>query len=320
MNTPHCWALTTGEAGMISQALGLAEVVGIPFEHKTVDLRIPWRWLPGHLCPNVWRGLTVDSDSLTPPWPDLLIACGRRSVAVSLAIRRAASGRTFTVYIQDPRIPSYYFDLVVPPQHDGLHGVNVISTRGALHRVTPARLTEHAARFAPQVESLPQPLVVVLIGGSSRNCRLTPAFSADIGRQLLAMVRVTGAGLALTTSRRTGAENEAALRKVLQAVPHYFWDGHGDNPYFGLLGLADHIVVTGDSVSMVSEACATGKPVHIIDLPGCGRRLQTFHDQLRHEGVTRPFKGDLDHWTYEPVNDAPHVAAQIRKHLKLADG
>lgn len=317
MSGKCCWTLTTGEAGMTSQAIGLAEAVGLPFEHKTVGLRRPWRWLPGHLCPGVLRGLTPGSDALSPPWPDLLISCGRRSGAVSIAIRRASAGRTLTVHIQDPQIPPRYFDWVVPPRHDGLSGPNVIPTRGALHRVTQDKLAEHAARHAERLAYLPRPLVAVLIGGSNRTCRLTPERSADIGRRLRDLARTHGVGLAVTPSRRTGADNSAALREALTGTPHFFWDGSGENPYFGLLGLADHIVVTGDSASMVSEACATGKPVYVIDLPGYGRRLQRFHDQLRREGVTRIFDGRLDSWHYEPINDTPQVAARIRIILGL---
>lgn len=312
MSGARCWTLTTGEAGMTSQAIGLAEAVGLPHEHKTIGLRSPWRWLPGHLCPGVLHGLTPDSDPVEPPWPELLISCGRRSTAVSIAIRRLSGGHTLTVHIQDPQIPVHHFDLVVPPRHDGLEGENVISTRGALHRVTPEKLADAARAQAERFAHLPRPLVAVLVGGSNRTCRLTPQVSTSIGRQLAALAREHGAGIALTPSRRTGAANVQALREALRGVPHFIWDGQGDNPYFALLGLADHIVVTGDSVSMVSEAASTGKPVYVADLKGYSQRLVVFHHQLRREGVTRPFPGPLEHWSYDPVNDTPQVAERIR--------
>ncbi len=297
---------------MTSQAIGLAEAVGLPFEHKTIGLRAPWRWLPGHLCPGVFHGLTPDSDPVGPPWPRLLITCGRRSAALSIAIRRLSAGKTLTVHIQDPQIPARHFDLVVPPRHDGLEGENVFATRGALHRVTPEKLAEAAQAQGARLAGLPRPLVAVLVGGSNRTCRLTPQVSTSIGKQLAALARNHGAGIALTPSRRTGSENLEALREALRDVPHFIWDGQGDNPYLALLGLADHIVVTGDSVSMVSEAASTGKPVHVVDLEGYSQRLVVFHHQLRREGVTRSFPGPLENWSYEPVNDTPRVAAHIR--------
>lgn len=315
----RCWTLSTGEAGATSQALGLAEAIGLPFEHKTVHLRRPWHWLPGYCCPGVLRwGLTADSDSLAPPWPELLISCGRRAGTVSVALKRASGRRIRTVHIQDPQIPPRYFDRVVPPRHDGLVGPNVLPTRGALHRVTAAKLAEHAARHAALLQDLPRPLVAVLVGGTSRHGRFTPEDASRVGEQLATLARDTGAGLAVTPSRRTGAENVATLRAALAGVPHFFWDGSGENPYFGLLGLADHIVVTGDSASMVSEACSTGKPVYVIELQGHGRRLRVFHQELRREGVTRPFDGRLEHWRYQPVNDTPEVAARLREWLGLS--
>ncbi|MFN2349323.1 MAG: mitochondrial fission ELM1 family protein [Thioalkalivibrio sp.] len=316
MPDARCWTLTTGEAGMTSQAIGLAEAVGLTFEHKTIGLRAPWRWLPGHLCPGVLHGLTPGSDPIEPPWPELLISCGRRSAAVSIAIRRLSGGRTLTVHIQDPQIPARYFDLVVPPRHDGLEGDNVIATRGALHRVTPEKLAEAAQAQSQRFAHLPRPLVAVLVGGSNRTCRLTPQVSTSIGKQLAALASNHGASIALTPSRRTGADNVEALREALQGVPHFIWDGQGENPYFALLGLADHIVVTGDSVSMLSEAASTGKPVFVADLEGYSKRLLVFHHELRREGVTRPFPGPLERWDYEPVNDTARVAECVRELLE----
>lgn len=304
---------------MTSQVLGLAEALDIPFLHKRALLRSPWRWLPGPLCIAPLRGLTADSDSLSPPWPRLLISCGRRSALLARDIRRYSQGQTFCVHIQDPQISPRHFDLVVPPRHDGLEGENVLPTRGALHRVTPERLEAAAARFASAYAHLPRPLVAVLLGGSNRSCRFEAPLAAAIGRQLGAMARREAAGLAITASRRTGAGNVQALVAGLDGVAYDLWDGQGDNPYFGLLALADHIIVTGDSASMVSEACATGKPVHVIDIPGYGRRLQRFHDSLRAEGAARVFTGALPHYTYTPVNDTPQVAAVIRQRLGWTD-
>ncbi|WP_255448504.1 mitochondrial fission ELM1 family protein [Telmatospirillum sp. J64-1] len=314
-----CWAMTTGEAGMVSQVSGLAEAVGLPWELKTVALRAPGRWLPGHVAARIplpWL-LGPRSDRLEPPWPRLLIACGRRSIAPALAVRRASGGRCFTVYLHDPRIPTHHFDLVAPPRHDGVVGANVVPTRGALHRVTAAKLAEQAERFRPLLGHLPRPLVAVLIGGTSKSYRLTPEIMADVADKLAALSRATGAGLMVTASRRTGAENEAVLRRALEGLPAYVWDGQGENPYFGMLGLADHVVVTEDSVSMVSEACSTGKPVHVIALEGGNARFRRFHEELRRDGITRPFDGSLAEWSYPPVNDTFEIARLIREKLAL---
>jgi mitochondrial fission protein ELM1 len=312
MADPACWALTTGEAGAVNQALGLAEAVGLPFVEKRITLRRPWRWLPGHLCPFALHGLGRDGDDLAPPWPELLISCGRRTVAAALAIRRRGA---LAVYVQDPHVPPSRFDMVVPPRHDRVRGANVYPTRAALHRVTAARLEEAGARFRDRFAGLPRPLVAVLVGGDSGAYR----FPEDAARSLadrLAALAATGAGLVVTTSRRTGPRAGAVLRTRLGVIGADIWDGSGDNPYLGMLALADHIVVTEDSVSMVSEACATGKPVHVFPLSGGSARMRRFHDSLRAEGVTRPFCGRLESWSYPPIREAESIAGIVRAKLR----
>jgi hypothetical protein len=129
------------------------------------------------------------------------------------------------------------------------------------------------------------------------------------------MAAETGAGILLTPSRRTGRDVEAALRQALAGTPCYIWDGKGDNPYLALLALSDFLVTTADSVNMVSEACFTGKPVYVVDLPGGSQKFLRFHDAMRKGGYTRPFTGKLEHWTYPPLDEVRRVAAEILQRM-----
>jgi mitochondrial fission protein ELM1 len=313
MSAKTCWTLSDGNPGNENSCLGLAEAVGFEPEVKRIRPRAPWKWLPPALWFNALGAPGPDGDRLVPPWPDLLIACGRLSVAPSIAIRRAAAKACFTVQLLDPRMPAECFDLVAAPRHDRVSGENVIATLGALHRVTPERLAAAAARFAASIEHLPHPRVAVLIGGSSKRHRLTPETAAALGDSLKAL----GAGLMVTASRRTGEANERLLRARLEGAATVFWDGAGDNPYFGYLALADAIVVTGDSVAMISEACATGKPVHVYDLPGGSAKFERFHREMRDAGCTRPFRGVIETWTYRPPDETARVAAEIRRRMAI---
>ena len=306
-----CWVLSDGKAGNENPCLGLAGAVGFELSVKRIVPRAPWSWLPPALWFNALRAPGPGGDHLSAPWPDLLIACGRQSVAPSIAIRRASAGSCFTVQLLDPRAPTGRFDLVAAPRHDLLQGENVIATLGALHRVTPARLAAAAERFAGAVERLPHPRVAVLVGGSSKHYTMTPRAAANLGDSLKAL----GAGLMVTASRRTGEDNERALRARLDDATTIFWDGVGENPYFGYLGLADAILVTSDSVAMASEACATGKPVHIYNLPGGSAKFERFHDAMREAGCTRPFSGVIEDWTYTPPDETGRVAAEIRRRI-----
>ena len=303
---------------MENQCLGLAEAMDLAPVVKRIVLRTPWK----HLSPFLRLGLrhAVAHGGITPPWPELVIASGRQSVPAGLAVRQGSAGSAFLVQIQDPAIHPRLFDLVVVPEHDRLRGPNVLATRGALHRVTPARLAEAATGFAGRLADLPRPRIAVLIGGDNAVFRLSPALTERLAGQLAELAARGGAGLMVTPSRRTGAGNEAILRRHLTGLPAEIWDGTGENPYFAYLGLADAIIATGDSVNMVSEAAATGKPVHVVDLEGGSPKFRAFHRSMAEAGVTRPFTGRLEHWTYPVVDEPRRVADEIHRRLAQRRG
>ncbi|HTK84324.1 MAG TPA: mitochondrial fission ELM1 family protein [Patescibacteria group bacterium] len=305
---------------MENQCLGLAEALGIPCEVRRVKRPgAPWKYLPPDWWPHPLNSVS-EGKKLAPPWPDVLISSGRGSVAAALAVKKASGGKTFAVHIQTPYVDPAKFDLVVVPAHDALRGPNVIVARTALHRITNEKLTAAADHFRPLFAELPRPLISVLVGGSNKRAKVSPEIMTRLADRLADAAHKSGGSLAVTPSRRTGKENETILRERLRDVPAYIWDGSGENPYFGLLALADAIVATGDSVSMVSEACATGKPVYIFDLGDDGRKMRAFHKSLREASLTRPFAGIIEMWSYSPVNETVVVANAIRERMKAKSG
>jgi hypothetical protein len=312
--------LSDGKTGSENQCLGLAEAVGCRPEVKRIAARLPWRALPPALWLSPMAALGPGSDAIAAPWPRLLIASGRQTVAVAAAIRRRANGATFAVQLLDPRIAPSRFDLVVAPEHDGLAGDNVIATKGALHAVNAARLGDAAERFRPRLAALPRPLVAVLVGGANAAYRLGASEAARLAAGLRAAAASDGAGFVVTASRRTGAEALAALHTGLDGLPAELWTGEGENPYLGYLALCDAIVVTADSVNMVSEAASTGKPVHVFELPGGKAKFRRFHAAFAEAGITRPFEGRIGRWSYAPLDETGRVAALIRRRLGLGVG
>ncbi|MBM3489117.1 MAG: hypothetical protein FJX68_01495 [Alphaproteobacteria bacterium] len=309
------WAISEGHAGMENQCLGLAERLALPTAVLRLRPRAPWTWLPAGYWPWPLAALGPGSDRPAPPWPRLVLSCGRRAVPYALTIGRVSHRRTALVHIQNPQARLSAFDWVVAPEHDRLAGDNVIATLGALHRVNAVRLATAAARFAEGLAHLPRPLVTVLLGGSSRHHRLTAAAASRLAEQLAALAR-QGFGLAITPSRRTGEANLAILRERLAGSGAYLWDFRGDNPYFALLALADIILVTEDSVTMASEAAFTGKPLFVIGLEGGGRRLAAFHSGLRQAGHARPFAGRLEAFRPpRPLDEPGRVAALLASRL-----
>src|SRR5215472_6837030 len=308
---PLAWVLHDGKAGMASQSLGLAEATGFAFVEKRLSVRPPWAWLPPQLWLAPLAMARADGTRLQPPWPDLVIACGRNAAPPALAIRRASRGRTIAAQIQDPRVGRGEFDIMFVPEHDRWRGPRATVTRGALNRVTAPKLAAEARRF-PELDRLPRPVLGVLIGGSNRAYRLTLERLGEIANAIARSVRTTGGGVVVTPSRRTGAVGMALLRERLAGLPAEIWDGTGDNPYYAYLAVADAFLVTADSVSMISEAAATGKPVHILDLAGSDAKFARFHAAMRAAGITRPFVGRIERWSYPPLDDTARAGAVLR--------
>ena len=312
-----CWVVTDGKAGMENQCVGLAEFMGLKPIVKRIKLRFPWKQLSPFLRHGLAYAHSPDGDPIAPPWPDLLIATGRASIPAALYVRRASRANggkgTFTVQLQNPVIDTSRFDLVIVPRHDGMTGANVMTTRGALHRVSHDMLQKEAEKFAPQIAHLPSPRIAVLIGGSNAVYQLTPHEMVPLAAQLANLVKKQGGSLIVTPSRRTGDANMAILKDALKDVPSYIWDGTGTNPYYGMLAIADTIIVTCDSVNMVSEACTTGKPTYVIQLAGGSDKFRRFHQSLRDDGATRPFEGVIEKWEYAPLNDVELVAERIQR-------
>jgi mitochondrial fission protein ELM1 len=315
------WAVSQkGAVGMMNQALGLAEALfngggfALPQSFE-VDYRSAYTWVPMHPAFASLQSMMPASAAAFAgqPWPDVLITCGRKSALWALAVKRASGGRTVLIHIQDPKASPRHWDLLIVPEHDRVRGPNVMISKGALHRVTRLKLDTGAEAIRPEYDHLPHPRVAVLVGGNNRYYTLDADWMHGFVAQLRSMVERSGCGLLCSISRRTGEAETAILRGGLASLPAALWDGQGVNPYFGFLGMADAIVVTCDSVSMISEACSTGKPVLVARLPGQSRRFDAFFRSLEQQGLIQWFDGRLMQWENRRLDDMDHIAADVRQ-------
>lgn len=304
-----CWLVHRGDKGDAVQCEGVARSIGVEFTTKVVHPRPPWSWLAP-------RGPAAPEPDIRPPWPDLLIASGRHAIPQAIRVRRRSRGRTYTVILKNPRVALDRFDLVWIPRHDGVTGANVITTVTSPHPITAAALEDAADRFRSAFANLPRPLVGVLVGGASTAYRFDRPAAEQLADDLAAFAADHRAGLAITCSRRTGADNEALLGDRLRGPGAYVWDGADPNPYLAILALADILVVTCESANMVGEAAATGKPIYLYRLPGDSRRFDSFHTSVIDNGWARWFDGSLDRWRYAPVNATDDIAAAVRAGLE----
>jgi mitochondrial fission protein ELM1 len=305
---PSSLIISEPYAGLQAQALGLAGAAGLAPDLQVLTPRAPWDLFSARLWP---APLARVAAGRLQSRPEVLISAG----GVGAAVAAAQRPRPLLVHIQHPRMNPQKFDVVVVARHDALTGANVLVTRTALHQVTPARLAAAAEIWRPRLKTLPRPLVACLIGGSNGRFRLDEAVAGGLAEQFSAMMRSDKVGLAITPSRRTDPAAMAQFEKTLGKLGAWIWDGAGDNPYFGLLALADAIIVTVDSVSMVSEAVATSAPVMLAQLPGRSSRIGRFLAEMEAAGRVRPFAGRCERWPVEPLDDTAEIAAELRRRL-----
>ena len=296
---------------MRTQARGLAAAVARTVVEKTLRAHPSWGRVSGA------RSLA----GFEPPWPDLLVTCGRRSAALSIALRKASCGGIVTVHVQDPRTTPTAFDLVVAMDHDRIPaGVNVLKVATALHDLTPENLAKAADAWRDTLAPLGRPLTGVLIGGTTSR----QAFTLDDGRRLLASQKRLreegGAALAITPSRRTPPAVRGLLLEAFKDDPRVRqWGLEGENPYRGILALSDRLVVSSDSVSMISEALATPHPVEVFDVRSPNH--EAFLDRLVGLGLVRRFQGDpIPSVTTGPVNATLQAARAVERLLQARTG
>ncbi|XP_055812343.1 mitochondrial fission protein ELM1-like isoform X3 [Solanum dulcamara] len=259
--------------------------------------------------------------------PSLVVASGRDTISISSSIKQLAPGYVFTVQIQHPRSRLNRFDLVITPRHDyypltpeGQKQIPWLLRRWITPRTSPERHVDAAYTWHDELATLPRPLLVVNVGGPTGHCRYGTDLAMELTALLLNIVPTCGS-IRVSFSRRTPCKVSDIIWKELGNHPKvHIWSGEGPNPHMGHLAFADAFVITADSVSMLSEACSTGKPVYVIGAEHCTWKFRDFHRSLKNRGVVRPFVGKEDiseSWSYSPLNDTKEAAAHVIKALAV---
>jgi mitochondrial fission protein ELM1 len=313
---PEIWVLTDGRPGHDHQALGVAEALGWPFAIRRIDYG-PLAALPNLLLGCSTRGLGRSARrTLAAPWPDLVIGAGRRTAPPARWLKRR-NPRAFLVQLMWPG-SARDLDLIAVPEHDRVADrPGIIRILGTPSRVTRPRLRAAAARLAPRLAGLPRPRIACLVGGTRRGMPFAPDDAAALARRASQLAHSRGGSLLITTSRRTTCACEGALAGAL-AAPHLLHRyGSGDDlfedVYLAMLGSADAVVVTADSASMCSEACATGRPVFLDGAHRAGpSKLAGLHRRLEELGYLRPLGAPWPGAVPPPLDPAATVAAAIR--------
>lgn len=312
----HTWIITDGKTGTEKQCLALAHILHLKPEVKKIRVKFPWTHLPPSLWFNSLNSIDPQGDKLEAPWPDIIIAAGRIAAAPAAAIKKLLGAKVKVIFIQNPTISPANFDFVIAPEHDQLSGKNVISITGAVTDLKTEEIEKEAKKWSRLLPQLPRPFIAVMLGGNSRHHTMTSEAMEDFGALLRRTALKRNMAFLVTASRRTPPEALTAFKISLGETPAYFWNGMGDNPYLGFLGVADFLLITSDSVSMISEALATEKPLYTLDLKSRSKRLTHFIEHLQNEGMIRTFDGVFDAFYYKRPDDREKILKILLPFLK----
>ena len=323
---PSVWCVADGRVGILNQTKALAAALAEPeraakIAHLRSDAQSREVILQPHglqlmLRPDLWpmplAALTADQRQLlSPPWPDVWIAAGRRSIPYSRMMRKLSGGKTLIVQTQDPKVSLDRFDLVIPPEHDAVTGPNVFPILGSPVWFSAQRTADAKTSFAHLVKAEGQK-VLVSLGGDSRTHTFTEARAAAIEADLRKLS--SGRTFWITVSRRTPEAIRNRFRSLAGELGAVFWENEqrdGPNPYVAFLSLCDAALVTEDSANMLADPAFFAKPIHIMKLEGASPRFDRLHQGFIAAGAARWFDGDIQTWSYQPIREAARAADEI---------
>ena len=306
--------LTEGMHGMISQVEGMAKALGAEYSHKIVRISFPWNLIPPKFTPIsqiVLKDKIYINENETP---DVIISCGRKSVIPSIFLKKKNS-QIFTIHIQDPKVNFKNFDAIVAPEHDNLKGDNIYTSKGAIHYITELEISKASQYLADKIKS--EKIVSLILGGPNKYYSFNSDQIINIFNQIKSIFVSDGYKVIIIPSMRTPKEIiDLAIREMGSC-------GHVVNKvdkqaYLSAYALANHVIVTCDSTSMISEAATSGKPVFVAHMKAKKNnyRFKRFFELFKQMGITRNLGEKVENWTYNKHNEAQRIAIEIKTKIK----
>jgi mitochondrial fission protein ELM1 len=306
--------LTQGMHGMISQVEGLAKALDIDFTHHKVELNHFWKLIPPNLSPisqSVFKKINHDDF-------DVIISCGRKSVIPSIHLKNTANKKVFNIHIQDPKVNLNHFDFIVAPEHDAIEGKNVINTKGAIHYLTENEISENKDYLNSFIKKDERKIWALIMGGPTKYYDYSTKNMKHIFTALYKLLKKHNFQLVVIPSMRTPINTIHYAREFF-GENHTVIEDVDKKAYLSALAIAENIVVTCDSSSMISEAALTGKPIYIASiLPKKNdKRFQRFRNLFRELNIIRNLGEEVEIWSYEKLDETNRVANIIKQKINL---
>ena len=306
--------LTQGMHGMISQVEGMAKALNTEYSHKIVRLNFPWDLIPPKFTP-ISKVVLKDKTYINEEEiSDLIISCGRKSVIPSIILKKK-NPKIFTIHIQDPKVSLKNFDVIVSPEHDNLNGENVYSSRGAIHYITEAEIEKAKPYLIKKINS--QKVVSLILGGPNKYYSFDEAQLIQIFDKIKSNFVSAGYKVIVIPSMRTPKASIELAKKEMGSYGHVV-NSVDKQAYLSAYALANYIVVTCDSTSMISEAATSGKPIFIAHMNAKRNnyRFKRFFDLFKKMGITRDLGEKIETWSYNKHNEAERIATLINNKIK----
>ena len=306
--------LTQGMHGMISQVEGMAKALNTEYSHKIVRLSFPWNQIPPKLTP-ISEIILRDKIYLTESeTPDLIISCGRKSVIPSILIKKK-NPKIFTIHIQDPKVSFKNFDAIVAPEHDNLKGDNIYNSKGAIHYITNLEINNARQYLADKIKS--EKIVSLILGGPNKYYSFKSDQIINIFNQIKSIFVSDGYKVIIIPSMRTPKETIDLAIKEMGSYGHVV-NKVDKQAYLSAYALANYVIVTCDSTSMISEAATSGKPIFVAHMKAKKNnyRFKKFFELFKQMGITRDLGEQIETWTYNKHNEAQRIAIDIKNKIK----
>ena len=306
--------LTEGMHGMISQVEGMAKALKVEYSHKIVKLSFPWNLIPPKFSP-ISSIVLKDRNYITEEeTPDLVISCGRKSVIPSILLKRK-NPKIFTIHIQDPKVSLKNFDAIIAPEHDNLNGENVFSSKGAIHYITEIEIEKAKPYLVNKINS--QKIVSLILGGPNKYYKFDKDQLIKIFNTIKSDFVSRGYKIIVIPSMRTPRESIDLAAKELGECG-YVVNRVDKQAYLSAYALANYVIVTCDSTSMISEAATSGKPIFVAHMKAKRNnyRFKKFFDLFKKMGITKDLGEKIETWSYNKHNEAQRIALELKNKIK----
>ena len=311
MNKLKGLLLTEGLHGMISQVEGLAKALDLEYFHEKVELNNFWKFIPPKITP---VKKFVFKNKIQRDF-DIIISCGRKSVIPSIFLKKINNKKIKNIHIQDPKVNFQNFDYIISPEHDDLIGENIISSKGAIHYLTTTEIDEKKNYLSDRVAK-EKKIITLILGGPTKYYTYSNQNILNIFSKISKQILNKDFQLIVIPSNRTPIKT-IELAKKFFSEEHLIIDRVDKNAYLSSLGVADYIIVTCDSSSMISEAALTGKPLYVAMIPPSKKdtKFQNFRKLFEKMNIIREFDEKLETWNYEKLDETKRIAYEIKSRL-----